>query len=129
MPSSACADPTFGLNPQSIAVLHLMTGTYLPIEDPPKTFPWYNGLENGISFVIPRGKGWRVIIVGEDVRSDTLFVEFWDQPERPFNAPTIDQREAVAGLRLERTPFKAGSIATAAERAVHLMRECLDQKG
>lgn len=125
MPSSACADPTFGLNPQSIAVLHLMTGLYLPTEEPPRTFPWYNGLENGIAFVVRRGKKWRVIVVGEDVRSDNLFVEFWDQPERPFNAPTIEQREAVAGLTLERTPFESGSIASVAELATNLMRECL----
>ncbi len=103
--------------------MYLMTGIYLPISEPPRTFPWYNGLENGIAFVVRRGKkSWRVIIVGEDIRSNSLFVEFWDQPERPFNAPTIEQREAVMGLVLERTLFAPGSIASVAELATDLIR-------
>jgi hypothetical protein len=121
---STSADPTFGLNLQSLAVLYLMTGQYIPLEEPPKTFPWYNGRENGISFVVPHGKGCRVIVVGEDSRSEALFVEHWDQPGRPFNAPTIDQREAV-GVRTVRTVFEAGGVSLAAGHAVQLIRESL----
>lgn len=122
MPTSISADPTFGLNPQSLAVLHLMTGQYVNLEAPPKTYPWYNGRENGVSFVIQRGGIYRVIVVGEDSRSDGLFVEYWDQTEQPFNAPTIEQREGQLAL-VERLPLKAGAVAEAAERAVSLIQE------
>lgn len=122
MPTSISADPTFGLNPQSLAVLHLMTGQYVNLEEPPKTYPWYNGRENGVSFVLHQGGVYRIIVVGEDSRSDGLFVETWDQTVRPFNAPTIEQRENLAHP-ITRKPFKAGAVAEAAERAVSIIQE------
>ena len=121
MVMSVSADPTFGLNPQSVAVMHLLTGQYISLDEPPKTFPWYNGSENGIALVVSNGCSFRVIVVGEDGRSDRVFVEHWDSKTQPFNVPTVDQREA-SGATVFRSTFKASEISKAADAAFCLMQ-------
>lgn len=140
-----CADLTFGLSPQSLAILHLLarretefaefsSGHYkVHIE----TTPWYNGLEKGVALQVYRGwkKGGpcKVIVFGECREDDQIFIEHWDQPDSPFNAPSVEQRDAYLWplsegdpeqeRELPREVFERNETYGAAERIYQLMEE------
>lgn len=141
-----CADPLFGLNPQSLAILHLLVRreTSFAEFDAGRykvcivTTPWYNGAEQGIALQIFRGteaRGpCRVITFGERREDDGLFVEYWDQSEPPFNAPTVDQRDKALDYqvdhtgteqfcRLARETFLRTETTAVADRVYELLQE------
>ena len=138
-----CADPTFGLNGQALAVLQL-----LAYRDPEfaiydddlkryrfevKTFPWYNGRERGICLQLhsdfdggpsrPQRK-CLLLAVAEDSITNRVFIEVWEQGEQPFNCPTVETRtEALEKgdlsdfleVHTNRKSFPAGQIGKAAD--------------
>ena len=138
---SYCADLTFGLSPQSLAILHLLAqretefaeveGGHYKVHI--ETTPWYNGLERGVALQIFRG--WnsfgpcRVIVFGERREDDKIFVEYWDPTEAPFNAPTIEQREQTTeDLEVPRDTFSRRETYRAADRVYELMAEFYTQE-
>ncbi len=110
-----CADQLFGLNSQSLAILHLLVRretSFAEFADGRYkvcivTTPWYNGAERGVALQIFRGnepKGLcRIVTFGERREDDGLFVEYWDQPEPPFNAPTVEQRDEILDYQVDHT--------------------------
>lgn len=128
----ACADSSFGLSGQSLAILAVLAQT------PPKfadyepetgydirigTFPWFNGREKGVCLTIslPSSRCCRVIAFGEDRASDAIFVEHWDQMT-PFNAPTVEEREDQAE-DVERESFDRGRFDLVVEHILETMAE------
>lgn len=124
MPSPS-VDTTFGINPQSLAVLALMSAEYVDLRDPPKTYPWYNGRENGIAIVLSSKVRCRIILIVESGRSDRVTVEYWDQAMKPLNAPTIHDREKNIETVL-RAEYKTDKISRAAGLATSLIQEYLE---
>lgn len=144
-----CADPTFGLNRQALAILHYLAGL------PPsfarydqdlgrysifiRTYPWLNGREKGVALVVFRGSGpegpCRVIAFGEDRGSSGLFVEHWEEPVDPLNGPTVADRDLLmeakerAGAKtVERVDFNEGRIGEAASHIYDLMEQFYSEK-
>lgn len=129
-----CADLSFGLNSQALAVLQL-----LAFKEPAfarfdeklrhylveiKTFPWYNGRERGICLIMWPGYEQTgpclFFAVAECRASDDLIVEMWAQPHFRDNCPTIDTRDEVLGDRADepfnnRKEFPRGEIGKAAD--------------
>jgi hypothetical protein len=137
-----CADLTFGLSPQSLAILHLLAQRETEFATLEKgryklcirTTPWYNGIERGVALQVFRD--WnpsgpcRVIVFGERREDDQIFIEHWDQQEPPFNAPTISQRDVEMWSESEkeyaevpREIFSREETYQAADRVYELMRE------
>jgi len=138
--TNRCADPTFGIKSQALAILQLLAG-----QDPVfadwntktgryevtiKTFPWYAGREKGICLVMkPDGhpdptEGHLHIAFGEDRGTDGIFVETWEAGE-PFNSPTLENRDAAVGDRAyeNRASFPCGQIGQAADFIVETMSD------
>lgn len=134
--SNRCADLTFGINSQALAILQLLAG-----QDPTfadwdgvgygveiQTFPWYNGREKGVCLVMkPRSykqKDLLHIAFGENRGTDGIFVETWEA-EEPFNCPTLENRDDKVGDEAckNRMSFPYGQIGRAAERIVGYMAE------
>ncbi len=134
-----CADPTFGIKSQALAILQLLAG-----QDPTfanwntktgrykvsiQTYPWYAGREKGVCLVMkPDGrpnptKGHLHIAFGEDRGTDGIFVEKWEAGE-PFNCPTLENRDPKVGDEAyqNRASFPGGQIGQAAEYIVEIMR-------
>ena len=125
-----CADPTFGLNEQALAVIQMLAGRtpqFANYNDAAgeyditiHTFPWYSGREMGVSLVVskhpePRGP-CLVLVVAEHRSSDNIFVETWEQDEWPRNGPTLQIRESVvADGEGDRKLFKYGAVGDAAK--------------
>jgi len=143
---SYCADLTFGLSPQALAILHLLSQReteFAELESGHykvciETTPWYNGLEKGVALQI--FKGWdpsgpcRIIVFGERREDDGIFVEYWDQSEPPFNAPDITQRDSQfwdeEGKWYEevfREVFSRDETYRVADRVYELMSEFYSQ--
>ena len=122
------ADLTFGLNPQALAILHMLAGRDPEFADYEnghydfhmKTFPWYNGRERGICLVVspsyvgaPRALH---IAFGEDRRSDAIFVDVWEDVTAD-NGPTLRDAspEAFEEAYQNRKHFNYGQIGQAVE--------------
>jgi len=136
-----CADPSFGLNAQALAILHFLAGmtpSFAPF-DPTlgcykvciRTFPWYNGREMGVALIIHReamsAGPCRIIAFGESRNSDAIFVEYWEEPMSPFNGPTIENRssafEELAGAKtIKRVSFNCGEVGKASDHIYDLMK-------
>lgn len=138
MTPTACADPFFGLNGQSLAVLALLAQT------PPRfadfnpetgydvvidTFPWFNSREKGVcvSIRLKGGKFCRIIAFGEDRASDAIFVEHWDQ-KVPVNAPTIEEREEYVWDDVARLTFDRGRLDLTVTHIVEAMAEFYNEQ-
>jgi len=137
--TTRCADPTFGIKAQALAILQLLAGTDPTFADwddrlrryliTITTFPWYNGRERGACLVMSPGP-YREdnpvlhIAFGEDRGSTDIFVEQWEAPE-PFNCPTLEDRgdEASEAAYEERTCFHNGEIGKAADYIIDCMIE------
>ncbi len=133
-----CADPTFGIKSQALAILQLLagqdpifanwntkTGRY---EVSIKTFPWYAGREKGVCLVMgPKehssDRKYLHIAFGEDRGTDGIFVEKWEAGE-PFNCPTLESRDDKVGDEAyqNRASFPCGQIGQAADYIVETMR-------
>lgn len=142
-----CADPSFGLNGQALAVLQL-----LAYREPEfavfdeglrryqvriQTFPWYNGRERGICLMVQRDLASPSIEEGQDPAlflaigecrlTDRIFVEKWEQCYL-FNGVTIEDRWKALGdveaeeVQDQRRTFTEGQIGLAADY-------CYDQMG
>lgn len=100
-----CADPSFGIKPQALAILHMLAGIdpifadwdgkHYQVEI--QTFPWYNGREAGVCLVMESGPYQKsnsllYVAFGECRHSDRIFVEHWEAPE-PLNCPTLEARD------------------------------------
>lgn len=133
-----CADPTFGLNEQALAVLYLLAGRTPQFADYNNeageydltiyTFPWYSGREKGVALVVskhpePRGP-CLVMVVAEHRSSDDLFVDKWEQDDFPRNGPDLQSRESlhdIENLESRRVLFKYGAIGEAADHIYNQM--------
>lgn len=113
MTETSCADPSFGINAQALAILQLLAGedpTFADYEENRylvtiKTFPWYNGRENGVALTVQAySPSCLVITFGENRASDQVFVEYWVEPCEPFNQPTPTNRHT---RHTERITFPA----------------------
>lgn len=130
--TTGCADPTFNLSPQAVAMAALLaqtppsfaehhprTGYDIQIE----TFPWINGRERGIVVTLRiKGQSFcRAVAFGEDRATDGLFVEHWDQTH-PFSVPTVEEREKLqAEVHRHQVPF--GRLDLAQEHILWTMSE------
>lgn len=134
-----CADPTFGINSQALAILQLLagqdpifadwnpkTGRY---EVTIKTYPWYAGREKGVCLVVkPKehnsDRKHLHIVFGEDRGTDGIFVEKWEASE-PFNCPTPENRDEKVGDEAyqNRASFPYGQIGHAVECIIKTMRD------
>lgn len=137
-----CADPSFGLNHQALAILHFLAG--LPPSFAPydqrlgqfnvciQTFPWYNGREQGVALVIYRGSSHagpcQVVAFGECRGTDGIFVEWWEEPCEPLNGPNVFDRDQLMGAKeqagaktIERTSFDNGQVGAAVHHIYHLL--------
>lgn len=137
--SNRCADPTFGIKSQALAILQLLAGQDPTFADwDPKTgrydisiqtFPWYNGSEKGVCLVVRAGRT-RLgephlhIAFGECRSTDGIFVEQWEARE-PFNCPTLENRDEKVGdaAYKDRASFPCGQIGQAADFIVDCMTE------
>lgn len=93
-------DPTFGVQPQAIAVAHLLSlyessifedceaETIERVEF--RTYPYYNGRERGIALVITDWIGSKGLIInfGENRNSDSIFVAHLEA-KTPYNCPSV----------------------------------------
>jgi len=86
-------DETFAISHQARAILALVPMYYRkprPFTYDIQTFPWYNGRERGICFVVGnRGPKSRFIVFGECRNSDSIFVDTWEGVS-PFNQPSVE---------------------------------------
>lgn len=114
---NACADLSFGLNPQAVAVATLLAGRQPDFADYDDnlhswkvrigTFPWYNGRERGVAFVVQKDWGSAkalCLVVAECRNSDAIFVEEWEQVEpmnKTLNGPTLAGRDRALGSKIE----------------------------
>jgi len=96
MGSKYCADLTFGLQPEALAMLQLLAGMEMDFTNKGdivvKTFPWYNGWEKCVCIVFQYAlhtDGYLFVIFGRDYDSEKLFVEHW-LGRRYFNCPTLE---------------------------------------
>lgn len=129
-----CADLTFGLQPQALAIAHLLAGMVPDFADWDEesdrfdveinTFPWYNGEEKCVCLLVwQRSRDHCLhIVFGEDRKTDALFVEHWED-ERPPNCPTLESanKDAYEGASCNRELFEASEAGTVAERIFDLM--------
>lgn len=136
---NTCANLTFGLEPQAMAILHMLAGREPSFArwDPEfkhydvriETFPWYNGRERGIALVVHRNYGCSgpclILTFGECRNSDDIFVEQWEQDCAPFNCPTIENRSDKNAARAyyNRWVCDFGNIGKAAEHIIEAMAE------
>jgi hypothetical protein len=131
-----CADLSFGLNPQALAVATLLAHRQPDFADYStelqtwevsiKTFPWYEGREQGVAFVITQTglKTALVLVVAECASSDGIFVEEWEQDMVWVydNGPTPKGRRKALGKIGEKDAYDArwtcgeGQIGKAADR-------------
>jgi hypothetical protein len=128
------ADPTFGLNSQALAILHMLAGrepdfaTYTNgrYNIDVQTFPWYNGRERGVCLVVRHSLGsLRALHVafGEERMSDAIFVDTWED-DLPNNSPTLEgaNQEVYDKAYRDRKHFNYGRVGDAAEFVYEAMR-------
>ena len=113
--TTTCGSTDFGLNPQALAVLTLLSHRAPDFADyndqlgnwdvTIKTFPWYQGRERGVAFVVTHrfssspGQIALCITVGECASSDAIFVDEWEQDMVWVydNGPTPERRREQLG--------------------------------
>ncbi len=124
MTATACADPSFGLSAQALAILQLLAGedpTFADYEDGRylvtiETFPWYNGKEKGVALTVQAySQSCLIIAFGEHRASDQIFVEHWVDAEPPFNCPTPTTHST-------RDVFPARNYAAVVDHILDLMK-------
>lgn len=141
----SCADPTFGLNHQALAILQFLAArppSFAPYDSELgrykvhiRTYPWFNGREKGVALVIHRDSGpvgpCRVVVFGESRGTDMIFVEHWEEPFEPLNGPSLIERERLveakekAGAKTvtRLDGFEEGEVGAAADVVYGLMEE------
>lgn len=131
-----CADPSFGISPQALAILQLMAGTephFADFHDTGiggsrdfdvviRTYPWYNGLERGAALVVQRNLLGPCLVVtfGEHSSSDHIFVDHWMLDRAPENGPRV---EDVAEEGTARALFKQGRFDEVVGYTIDVMEE------
>lgn len=130
-----CADMSFALNPQALAV-----GTMLAHRPPDfaeydkefrkynvhiETKPWYNGRERGLVFVMQPsafGPGKTLYLAVYEHRcSDAICIQEWVEDGTPFNEVSLETRRAALGEEADNQvwqnakSFPWGAIGKAAD--------------
>jgi len=111
-----CADMSFGLNAQALAVATLLAQREPDFADYEqhayqvriRTYPWYNGRERGVAFVVQKDWGPESVIlaVAECRSSDGIFVEEWEQDLAPYNGPSLVERGEALGEAADTEVYK-----------------------
>lgn len=112
-----CADLSFGLNSQALAVATLLAnrepdfadfdGELKSYDAIIETYPWYNGREKGVAIVMRRGWGSPrrfVLVMAECRNSDDIVVEEWEQDD-PYNGPTLKGRIGALGADADQAVY------------------------
>lgn len=129
----SCADPSFGINPQALAILHLLsqyTPDFAEWDDLTKqwkveifTFPWFNGLEKGVALVVRKDSTYPdhlVIAFGEDRTTDRVFVQQWMSDTSIPNGPNL--QDMTNRSLSSRALFPAMDYAKVLDHIVSAMR-------
>jgi len=132
-----CTDLTFGLQPQALAIAHLLSGRIPDFADwdaeakrfdiEIETYPWYNGREKAVCLLVYHKASpdrCLYLVFGEDRRTDNLFVERWegDRPEQQPSMTTIDQDVHEEAAR-DRYTSEASKIGEVADHVFELIAE------
>jgi hypothetical protein len=132
-----CADLTFGLQPQALAIAYLLSGKIPDFADwdaeakrfdiEIETYPWYNGREKAVCLLVYLRSSpdtCLYLVFGEDRRTDNLFVERWEggKPEQQPSMATIDEDAHEEASRDRRT-FEASKVSGVANYVFELMAE------
>lgn len=133
MSATRCADVSFGIDRQSLAVL-LMLSERSPGFAPflakaqqfgvdIQTFPWFAGRSTGFALVVrkPKRAKARVITVGGSISCDGIMIGYWDDENVPPNGPTVEYRDHVTVP--SHVIYDYGRIDIATERVYGLMAE------
>jgi hypothetical protein len=138
-----CADLTFGIQPQSLAIAHLLLGKVPDFADWDEdasrfdveinTYPWYNHRERVICVQLYRSAApdrHLFVVFGEDRRSDQLFVESWQSTGKgsscwTHRVPTPDntRAEVYEEAQCNRRMFDANEVGQVADYVFELMAE------
>ena len=132
-----CADLTFGLQPQALAIAHLLSGRIPDFADwdaearrfdiEVETYPWYNGREKAVCLLVYTKElpdRCLFLVFGEDRRTDNLFGERWEgtKPEQQPSMATIDEDVHEEAARDRRT-FEASELGEVADYVFEMMAE------